>query len=63
MQIIYEDDNIIVCHKAAGVATQSADLRSKDMVSLVKTHLVRQARKNKIRLKGEPYVGLIHRLD
>jgi 23S rRNA pseudouridine1911/1915/1917 synthase len=63
MQIIHEDDNIIVCHKPAGIATQSADLRSKDMVSLVKTHLVRQARKNKVRLTGEPYVGLIHRLD
>lgn len=63
MQIIHEDDNIIVCHKSAGLATQSADLRSKDMVSLVKTHLVRQARKNKVRLTGEPYVGLIHRLD
>lgn len=61
--IIYEDDNIIVCVKSAGTATQSADLRSKDLVSLIKTHLVRQARKNKIRLTGEPYVGLIHRLD
>lgn len=63
MQIIYEDENIIVCHKPAGLATQSADMRSKDVVSLVKTHLVRQARKNKVRLSGEPYVGLIHRLD
>ncbi len=61
--IIYEDDNIIVCVKSAGTATQSADLRSKDLVSLIKTHLVRQARKNKVRLTGEPYVGLIHRLD
>ena len=63
MQIIYEDENIIVCHKPAGVATQSADMRSKDIVSLVKTHLVRQVRKNKVRLSSEPYVGLIHRLD
>lgn len=63
MNILYEDENIIVCHKEAGVATQSADMRSKDVVSLVKTHLVRQARKNKVRLSGEPYVGLIHRLD
>ncbi len=63
MHILYEDDNIIVCVKSAGTATQSADLRSKDVVSIIKTHLVRQARKNKIRLTGEPYVGLIHRLD
>lgn len=63
MDILYEDERIIVCHKEAGVATQSADMRSKDVVSLVKTHLVRQARKNKVRLSGEPYVGLIHRLD
>ena len=63
MQILYEDENIIVCNKPSGLATQSADLRSKDIVSLVKTHLVRHARKNKIKLNKEPYVGLVHRLD
>lgn len=63
MKILHEDDNIIVCVKPSGIATQSADLRSKDMVSLIKTHLVRSARKNKKSLNGEPYVGLIHRLD
>ncbi|MCC8106357.1 MAG: RluA family pseudouridine synthase [Clostridiales bacterium] len=37
--ILYEDDDIIVCHKPAGVPVQSASVRTKDMVSILRTHL------------------------
>lgn len=37
--IVYEDDDIIVCHKPAGVPVQSASVRTKDMVSILRTHL------------------------
>ena len=50
-QIIYEDNEIIVCYKPAGIAVQSAGLTQQDMVSELKNYL------------GNPYLGVIHRLD
>lgn len=55
-KIIYEDDHILVAHKPAGLATQSAKVGQPDMVSELKNYLVKQA-------KGAPYLGVIHRLD
>lgn len=52
MTILYEDNDILVCIKPAGIATESANIRNADMVSMVKSHL-----------GVAPYVGLIHRLD
>lgn len=37
--IIYEDSDILVCHKPAGVPTQSSRIGMKDMVSILKTYL------------------------
>lgn len=37
--ILYEDQDIIVCHKPAGVPVQSGSLRQQDMVSLLNNHL------------------------
>ena len=37
--IIYEDAHIIVCHKPAGIPTQTARIGTPDMVSMLKTHL------------------------
>lgn len=37
--ILYEDSDIIVCHKPAGIPVQSASVRTKDMVSILRTHL------------------------
>ncbi|MCD8022735.1 MAG: pseudouridine synthase [Lachnospiraceae bacterium] len=48
--ILYEDSEIIVCHKPAGVPVQSASVRVKDMVSILKNQT-----------GGEIYV--VHRLD
>ena len=49
-QILYEDKDIIVCHKLAGIATQTAKIGQRDMVSEVSNYL------------GEP-IKLVHRLD
>lgn len=58
--IIYEDDHIIAAYKPAGIATQTARLGQQDMVSELKNYL---AQKPENKGKGEPYLGLIHRLD
>lgn len=49
-QILYEDKDIIVCHKLAGIATQTARIGQRDMVSEVSNYL------------GAP-IKLVHRLD
>lgn len=55
LEIIYEDDDIILCHKPAGVATQTKRLGQQDMESLLKNYRAK---------KGEPpYIGIVHRLD
>ncbi len=53
-QILYEDNDIIVCYKPAGIATQTARVGQRDMVSEVANYLSGN---------GSPYVGCIHRLD
>lgn len=57
MKVIYEDRDILVCFKPAGVATQTASFGEPDMVSLVKNYLAKQ------RGEKNPYLGLVHRLD
>jgi len=58
--IVFEDEHIIVAYKPAGIATQTARLGQQDMVSELKNYL---ARKPENKGKGEPYLGLVHRLD
>ena len=50
-KILLEDKDLIVCHKPAGLATQTQRLGQPDVVSELKNYL-----KN-------PYVAVIHRLD
>lgn len=63
--ILYEDTQIIVCRKPAGIAVQSARFGEKDMESLLKNHIaVSQTRP----AHGggsvpAPYLAVIHRLD
>ncbi|MDE7322661.1 MAG: RluA family pseudouridine synthase [Lachnospiraceae bacterium] len=53
--IVYEDDTLLVVHKPAGIATETAKIGQADVVSELKNY-----RKK----KGEsPYIGVIHRLD
>lgn len=54
-RILYEDKDIIVCHKPAGIATQTARIGQADMVSEVTNYLAR--------MQKAPYVGVVHRLD
>ncbi len=70
IEYLYEDNDILVCVKPAGMATQGNQLGCMDLVSALKTHLVREARKDarqgkKTAVSGisEPYLALIHRLD
>lgn len=56
--ILYEDKDIIVCHKMAGVAVQSARIGEKDLVSMLNNHLMEPAGKH----RPEP-VRVVHRLD
>ena len=57
MKILYEDEDQIVVHKPAGVATQTAKLGQKDLVSEVKNHI------SKTKGIANPYAGVINRLD
>lgn len=53
--IQYEDEAILVIHKPAGIATETARIGQADVVSELKNYLKR---------KGEgTYLGMIHRLD
>ncbi len=63
--IIYEDTQIIVCHKPAGIAVQSARLGEKDLESLLKNHIAAsQARPaHGSGSVSAPYLAVIHRLD
>ena len=38
--ILYEDRDILVCHKPAGIAVQSARVGSMDMESMLKNYIV-----------------------
>lgn len=58
--IIFEDKHIIIAYKPAGIATQTARVGQHDMVSELKNYL---AKKPEYKGKGEPYLGLVHRLD
>lgn len=55
LEIIYEDNDILLCYKPAGIATQTKRLGQQDMESLLKNYRAK---------KGEsPYIGIVHRLD
>lgn len=60
-EIIYEDDDILVCHKPAGVATQTKRLGQKDMESILKNYIAVNNRK--VGRMQPPYIGIVHRLD
>lgn len=55
--IIFEDKDIIVCHKKSGIAVQNSRIGQLDMESGLKNYI---AQKNPGKM---PYLGIIHRLD
>lgn len=54
INIIYEDKDILICRKPAGLPTQSAKVSVPDLVSELKKYLAE---------KNEKYLGVVHRLD
>lgn len=56
-KIIFEDAAIMIAHKPAGLATQTAKVGQQDMVSELKNYLA-SGQRGKV-----PYLGVIHRLD
>lgn len=56
VRIIYEDQEIIVVIKPAGMPSQSDRGMTMDMVSYLKNYLA-------MSVQGEPYIGVVHRLD
>lgn len=60
-EILYEDSELLVVYKPAGIATQAAGAFQIDVVSELKNYL---ASSKKGRAEGkEPYLGIVHRLD
>ena len=58
LKILYEDKDIIVVWKPVGMESQSSRGFGADMVSEIRKHIHKFSTKS-----GEPYVGVIHRLD
>lgn len=57
-EILYEDASLIVCVKPAGIASQGSGGFQTDLCDLLKLHMKKQTKTN-----GEPYLGVVHRLD
>lgn len=57
-EIVFEDKDILVIRKPAGLATQTSRVGQADVVSELKNYLAKQSPQ-----KGQPYLGVIHRLD
>ena len=55
--IIYEDKQLLVCRKPAGLAVQNASFGRADLESMVRTYLMEKYG------KPNPYLGVVHRLD
>ena len=60
VKILYEDKDIIVCVKPAGMASQPERSSSMDLVSWLKNYL---SKKQGDARCGVPYVSVVHRLD
>lgn len=58
LNVIYEDSELLVCRKPSGFPVQSRRIGEKDCVSELKTYLY-----EKNPGAGEPYLGIVHRID
>ncbi len=90
MRIEYEDKDLLVIYKEAGLPVQTGRTSQKDLVSILKNHLARKAQeqasdsqqkqtssdasgrghtagspagKKPLAATGQPYLGVVHRLD
>ena len=57
IELLYEDNDILVAVKPAGLAVQTKNISEKDMVSVLKNHISKSLN------RPDPYLGIIHRLD
>ena len=65
-RILYEDGDLLVVNKPAGIDSQSSSSFRPDMVSLLKNHFSAKENGTSSGQKGgrkEPYIGVVHRLD
>lgn len=62
LRILYEDEHMIVVWKPVGMESQSSRGFGADMVSEIRRHIHKLSTKTSPKT-GEPYVGVIHRLD
>ncbi len=62
IDILYEDEDVVVVRKEAGLATQAGRASQADVVSELKNHIVAQKKKSGIKVTN-PYLGVVHRLD
>ena len=46
LEILFEDNEIIVCYKPAGIATQTSKMGEQDMVSILKNYLYKKQTDN-----------------
>ncbi len=55
IKIVFEDGYVIVCEKSAGVPVETANIGTVDMVSQLRNYMNDKT--------GNPYIGVVHRLD
>ncbi len=65
IRVIYEDEDILVCHKSAGMATEGAKVGRLDLISAARNYLFRRQRMNGTGRQRNlpPYVATVNRLD
>ena len=65
IEYLYEDQDILVCHKPAGVATEGAGAGRMDLISAARNYLARKNRGNNTGRQRNlpPYVATVNRLD
>lgn len=61
-KILYEDPDILVIYKPAGIATQTAKVGQADVVSELTNYLAKN-RMDKSKGGMAPFIGVVHRLD
>lgn len=62
-KILFEDTSILVIHKPAGIAVQSARIGQMDVESELRNYIAAGAARNTKASGVNPYIGLVHRLD
>lgn len=58
IEILYEDNEVLVCVKPCGIPSQPDKTNSESMLSMMKLRIFEQEHR-----KEEPYLAVIHRLD